>query len=172
MMKQAETDGLTGLYNRTTIERRIKQELSRDEKCAFIIIDLDDLKTVNDTRGHAQGDRAIMSVADTLSAFFGKNALLGRIGGDELIAFLCPAPSEQQLRTTLEALVCKFSELRVGEDNTYPLHCSLGAVVSHAQESSFEALYQQADAALYHVKNHGKNNYALYSEKFEQFARR
>ncbi|MEG1730291.1 MAG: diguanylate cyclase [Oscillospiraceae bacterium] len=165
ILKLAETDGLTELYNKTAVEGQVKQilEAGHSDTCALIIVDVDDLKIVNDTLGHIQGDRAIRAFADTLRSFFGEQALLGRVGGDEFLAFLCDVESEAALRLRLDSLVTELSALRVGEMSEYTLHGSLGVVCCGADEHSFEALYKKADSALYSVKRHGKNNFALYS---------
>ncbi|MEG1774825.1 MAG: GGDEF domain-containing protein, partial [Oscillospiraceae bacterium] len=169
MLKQAETDGLTGLYNRTALEWQIRQALAiqQDELCAVAIIDLDDLKIVNDTLGHLQGDRAIQAVADTLRSYFSEHALVGRIGGDEFLVFLQCAKHPKKLQESMQALVCKLAALCVGEKEDYRLHGSIGIVISDIGDDDFETLYKKADTALYYVKRHGKNNYAFYSPEME-----
>ncbi|MEG0780400.1 MAG: PAS domain-containing protein, partial [Oscillospiraceae bacterium] len=163
IQREAETDGLTGLYNRSSVERQIKQVLAekRGKGCAFVIIDVDDLKTVNDTLGHMQGDRAIQAFADILRDCFGGEALVGRIGGDEFLAFLQGSDNVCALKDRLHTLIYQLSALRVGEREDYPLHGSIGVAMSDTDD--FAALYKKADAALYYVKRHGKNNYAFYT---------
>lgn len=164
MLKQAETDGLTELYNRTAIEVKIKQllETAGDSPCALVMVDVDDLKIINDSLGHLQGDRAIRSFADILRSHFGPDALVGRMGGDEFLVFFRAAVDAATLSETLQALVEKLSALRVGEGEDYPIHGSIGAAIGRTGRDTFEALYKQADTALYDVKRHGKNCYALY----------
>ncbi|MEG1997860.1 MAG: GGDEF domain-containing protein, partial [Clostridiales bacterium] len=167
--KQAETDGLTDLYNRTALEWQIMQVLAEnmDERCAFAIIDVDDLKIVNDTLGHIQGDRAIRAFADTLRSCFDEPNLIGRIGGDEFLVFLRNVDNEQELGEIMEGLVRKLTTLRVGAKDVYPLHGSIGIVMRNSSEDDFETLYKKADTALYYVKRHGKNNYAFYSAEMK-----
>ncbi|MEG2000047.1 MAG: GGDEF domain-containing protein, partial [Evtepia sp.] len=164
MLKRADTDGLTDLYNRTAIERKMKLllETKGDSPCALVMIDVDDLKIINDSLGHMQGDRAIRAFADILRSHFGSHALVGRIGGDEFLVFLQAAVDSKTLSGILHALVGRLSELRVGEHADYPIHGSIGATISHTGGDTFDILYKQADTALYDVKRHGKNNYALY----------
>ncbi|MEG2146915.1 MAG: diguanylate cyclase [Lachnospiraceae bacterium] len=165
MLKQAETDGLTDLYNRTALKKRIKKVLmtKQDTPCAFIMIDVDDLKIINDTLGHIQGDLTIQSFANVLRTHFGPDALIGRVGGDEFLVFLQDIKCMQKFKDTLHALVNRLSALHVGENEDYPLHGSIGASVSHSTEDTFDILYKQADMALYDVKRHGKNNYMIYT---------
>ncbi|MEG0598425.1 MAG: GGDEF domain-containing protein, partial [Oscillospiraceae bacterium] len=164
ILKQAETDGLTELYNRTAIEAKIKQFLEKegDSPCALVMVDVDDLKIINDSLGHLQGDRAIRGFANTLRSHFGSRALVGRIGGDEFLVFFRAAVDTATLSETLQTLLGKLSALRVGEGEDYPIHGSIGAAIGRTGGDTFEALYKQADTALYDVKRHGKNNYALY----------
>ncbi|MEG0590523.1 MAG: diguanylate cyclase [Lachnospiraceae bacterium] len=165
ILKQAKMDGLTDLYNKTTVEKKIKEALATGQNrvCALAIVDVDDLKTVNDTLGHMQGDRTIRAFADTLRGYFEENGIVGRIGGDEFLVFLKDIESEQKLKTIMNNLVEKLSELRVGERDEYHLHGSIGIVISNSGKESFQTLYKKADVALYDVKKHGKNNCGYYS---------
>ncbi|MEG1869462.1 MAG: diguanylate cyclase [Oscillospiraceae bacterium] len=166
ILKQAQTDGMTNLYNRTAIEQKIKHILNtkNNELCAFVIIDIDDLKNINDTLGHIQGDHSITAFANIIRSCFSEYDLIGRIGGDEFLAFLYDIGDKQNLIELMNTLVYKLSSLRVGENNHYPLHGSIGVSISSSDNNDFETLYKQADTALYFVKRHGKNNYALYSD--------
>ncbi|MDO4552723.1 MAG: diguanylate cyclase, partial [Bacillota bacterium] len=80
---RAETDGLTGVYNRGTTEELIRSRLAGEEglRCVLLLSDLDDLKQLNDNLGHGQGDRALKAVADTLKSYFRASDIVGRIGG-------------------------------------------------------------------------------------------
>ncbi|MEG2453034.1 MAG: diguanylate cyclase [Clostridium sp.] len=175
ILKQAETDGLTNLYNRITVEGKIGKilearqtsENKQDERFAVAILDVDNLKEVNDTLGHIQGDRAIRGFADILRDYFSEQDVVGRIGGDEFIAFLRNIEDEKNVEDMIRALVHKLSTLCVGENNEYHLHASIGVTISSADQENFETLYKKADTALYYVKRHGKNNYALYHTGME-----
>ncbi len=169
----AQRDGLTRLYNRATLESLIRDYLaggdgeggepSDDESCVFLLLDLDDLKRINDRFGHAQGDRALFGIAETLRAHFRRDDLLGRIGGDEFVAFLPGVHGAAPLNATIAALVRRLATLPVGENDEHRLHCSVGCAMGRRGRDDFDTLYKQADTALYHVKRNGKNDFAFYS---------
>ncbi|MEG2082717.1 MAG: diguanylate cyclase, partial [Oscillospiraceae bacterium] len=164
ILKQAQIDGLTKLYNRAAMEEKIKQALKGqgENSCALVIVDIDNLKTINDTLGHIQGDRAIQGFADVLQHHFVGCSFAGRIGGDEFLVFIQGDKAVNNLENTLHTLVAKIGQLKVGEKQEYPIHGSVGAAVNLSGKETFEMLYKQADMALYYVKRHGKNNCAVY----------
>ncbi|MEG0270271.1 MAG: sensor domain-containing diguanylate cyclase [Clostridia bacterium] len=166
ILKRSQTDEPTGLYNKVTIERQIRELLQAKPTalCALAIIDVDDLKAINDTFGHLQGDLAIRAFADTLRHCFDKQALLGRIGGDEFLIFVPELENEQSLIDAISAVTQNLYALHVGAQKEHTLHGSIGVVIHRQGQADFESLYQKADTALYYVKRHGKNNYAINSE--------
>ncbi|MGI6151033.1 MAG: diguanylate cyclase domain-containing protein [Christensenellales bacterium] len=165
---RAKTDMMTGLFNKSVTERMISLSLFEHphQTDALLILDVDNLKIINDTLGHAEGDKAIRKVAETLKTHFRSTDIIGRVGGDEFIAFLRNIGSESKLRNSLSSLIQKLSRIRLGETHTVQLNASIGAVVS-TEEDSFESLYKKADKAMYYVKRHGKNDYAFYSPEME-----
>ncbi|MEG1868886.1 MAG: GGDEF domain-containing protein [Clostridiales bacterium] len=169
ILKQAQTDGLTNLYNRAAIEEKIKDTLKNktSQMYGLAIIDVDNLKEVNDTLGHIQGDHAIIAFADILGNYFGDDDIVGRIGGDEFIVFLKNYQNKKEIQATMDILIKKLSSLHTGENNNYHLHGSIGIALRNSLDDSFESLYKKADTALYFVKRHGKNNYEFYSDYME-----
>ncbi|MBE5802068.1 MAG: diguanylate cyclase [Clostridiales bacterium] len=173
VQKRAEKDGLTGLLNRATCEERIAASIAvhSEEKAGgiLILLDLDDLKGINDTFGHEQGDRAIRAVADTLKNHFRESDMIGRIGGDEYMIFLPKAaPHQEVIGQSLNMLLRKLSMISVGDEQEKQIHCSIGCAAEVVGQDDFESLYKRADLALYHVKRSGKNNFAFYQEQMEQ----
>ncbi|MEA4912448.1 MAG: diguanylate cyclase [Oscillospiraceae bacterium] len=164
IQRRAERDGLTGVYNRETAERLINGQLADGKSSSLLIlIDLDDLKGINDTLGHQQGDRALCSLADALRSHFRSSDIISRVGGDEFVVFLHGVESEAAIRASVSKLIRRVSQLRVGENDTDAIHCSAGCVMTSPQTpESFSALFKKADTALYHVKRNGKNDYAFY----------
>lgn len=127
-----------------------------------MLLDVDDLKYINDHFGHLEGDRALVNVAAVLKKHFRGTDIIGRIGGDEFVALLPGMSDEQFLTGSLRSLTGKLSALSAGESDPCALHCSIGCVLCHGGASDFYTAYRQADAALYQVKRSGKNNYAFY----------
>lgn len=165
LSKAAETDSLTGLFNRVGMEAMVQKTLddAYGQRVLVLIMDIDDLKTINDTLGHQQGDRAIHQVAAQLRKHFRSGDTVVRYGGDEFLVFFTGSFSEEQMRESLRRLVAEISELRIGEDDAFPLHGSVGAAFGIVGRDTFETLCAQADIALYHVKRNGKNGFALYN---------
>lgn len=169
--RRAEQDGMTGLLNRNTCEERIRNHLSSTahrQGGVLVLVDLDDLKGINDTLGHEHGDKAIKAIAATLKGFFRKDDIVGRLGGDEFIVFLPGAAGhETNLALSLSRMLRSLSRLTVGENGERTIHCSLGCASETVGKDSFETLYKRADLALYHVKRSGKANLAFYNPEME-----
>ena len=87
----AQTDGLTGVLNKRTAEALINEILEQrpHEKGTFIILDVDKFKEVNDHYGHAVGDIVLSTLGQTLRNYFRENDIIGRIGGDEFVIYMC-----------------------------------------------------------------------------------
>ncbi|MBQ4347521.1 MAG: diguanylate cyclase, partial [Firmicutes bacterium] len=167
----SEHDGMTGLYNRAASDRRISEFIySRDiSDGILILVDLDDLKKINDTFGHTWGDFAIRSVADTLKSHFRGSDIIGRMGGDEFILFLPGAGKNiPSIINSLGLLLRRLSGISVGENNEMRIHCSIGCTLFEANKGqSYEKLFREADLALYQVKRSGKNSFAFYTPEME-----
>ena len=165
ILQRAEYDAMTGLLRRDSGEARIKKYLSQDsEKGGFLIIlDLDDLKSINDTLGHRQGDTAIIGIANILKSHFRKDDILIRAGGDEFIVFLPGAgQSMDSMEITMTSLLQKLARTSIGEGAQCTIHCSAGCAAEEPGADTFDTLFHRADIALYHVKRSGKNNFAFY----------
>lgn len=162
---RADYDAMTGLLRRGSGIEQIKQRLSSPAEAGgvLILLDLDDLKGINDTLGHAQGDRAIAGISETLTGHFRKDDILVRLGGDEFMVFLGgAAQSVSSVALAMSNLLKKLAGISIGENGERCIHCSAGCAVQLAGEEDFDALYRRADIALYHVKRNGKNNFSFF----------
>jgi diguanylate cyclase (GGDEF)-like protein/PAS domain S-box-containing protein len=144
-------DHLTGLYNRAYFEDELKRlELSREYPISVISVDLDSLKLINDTLGHAAGDNLIKACAKVMKASLRKSDILARIGGDEF-ALLLP---QTNLSTGME--VVQRIHLQVdlyNRANSYlPLSISIGLASAESSQFSLEETYQEADERMYREK--------------------
>lgn len=168
LKRRVQLDTATGLYNKSATEELISIAVNNKSQpgSAVLITDIDDLKKINDTLGHAEGDRAIAMVASVLKMHFRSTDIIGRIGGDEFMVLLNGTNEEDKIKSILTALCRKISSLRVGEKNDYPLRCSMGVVISKT-EDDFSELYRKADKALYFVKRDTKNSFAIYDPEME-----
>lgn len=163
MAEKMQQDCLSGLYNKAAAQELIRRLLMKrpTDSYAFFIIDIDNFKTVNDTCGHAVGDRVIVDFAKKIKRQFREQDIVGRIGGDEFAVFV-PVPAgdwaEQKAKTLAQALCYEFA----GEPRSCLVSASIGVAVSPEDGTNFETLYQNADTALYETKKKGKNGYTLY----------
>lgn len=166
---EAHTDLLTGVLNKRTFEKRVAEALSQDldsKKKALIIIDLDNFKGVNDTLGHAYGDKVLMGVGDILKRVFYNEDYLGRLGGDEFCVYLNISDLKQgDYYTHIEekcAELCKaFSAYYSGDGGDYKISASIGAAVFPDNGETFGELYNSADQALYTSKHKGKDTFTI-----------
>ena len=166
---RSERDAMTGLFNRSTAENKIKAAIAADKPGVLILLDLDDLKGINDTFGHKEGDRAIVGIANVLQLCFRERDIVGRLGGDEFIIYLPGmANNIDNTSVNLISLLRRLSDISVGSENEQRIHCSIGCSVQISREDTYEKLFKQADTALYHIKRNGKNNFAFYIPDMEK----
>ncbi|MEG0019532.1 MAG: GGDEF and EAL domain-containing protein, partial [Oscillospiraceae bacterium] len=165
LQRMAECDPLTGLYNKEVTCKLINEYLTDAHKSStqvMLMIDVDNFKEINDHLSHAFGDAVLCELADKLRSIFRKNDILGRIGGDEFIAFI-KGDASVRLATSKAEEVCKAFMIKYkGLREEYGISGSIGIVIAPKDGKNFEELYRNADAALYKVKNAGKNGYQLY----------
>lgn len=164
LRSQAEQDSLTGLYNRKETEKRIKQFLDSkpDLCCALFMVDMDNFKQINDTKGHMLGDVVLTEAASAMKSFMRSTDIVGRIGGDEFTIFMKDIPSREAAEKKAERLADIFRHLFEHEKFSVSLSCSIGVAVYPEDGHDFKTLYLHADQALYHAKTNGKNKYVMY----------
>lgn len=168
LRERAERDALTGLYNRQTAESMIDQQLYRqrgqNNECAFFIIDMDDFKQINDRYGHYVGDLFLEEVGRILRE--DSHGISGRLGGDEFIVFFGEIPDRQWAREKA-ALLCERLNVQYNlHGETLRVSASVGVVIADPNSTSFQKMFQQADAALYDAKFHGKAQYTSSESTF------
>ena len=157
-LKQASiTDGLTSLYNRAEIEKKIRSAVnSRDqsEALSLIMFDIDNFKKINDVYGHKEGDKVIIALSATLRKMVNlKGAFTGRWGGEEFMALLpgCDVNAAAKLAEKIRKEFAAISYEIAG-----PQTVSIGVVQAKHGENA-DALYVRVDKALYKAKANGKN---------------
>lgn len=161
----SERDSLTGVYNRITIQGKIHTILTEEgnsRTChAFIMIDIDHFKEINDNCGHAHGDYILSKFAGLLTEHIRSTDLVARAGGDEFIIFLKNVFSKE-IAIRKSAEICgAIKQLKIKGEST--LSASLGIAMAPEDGITFEQLYRNADKALYQAKHKGRNRYSLYS---------
>lgn len=166
LKKAAVLDKMTGLLNKASVEAEISR-LCRTAQGALLMIDLDNFKLINDIYGHAMGDKILICFAEILRAVVRPVDVVGRLGGDEFIAFCQNVYDEvvieKKSRFINKYLVDAAKEL-MGEDMNIPLGASIGCVVVPDEGIEFSELSEKADKALYAVKQNGKHGFIFYTD--------
>lgn len=170
LQEKADTDLLTGLYNKLATERRIKEYIAEnpDSLAMMFVLDIDNFKKVNDTMGHAFGDEVLRSLGKQISSVFRVTDVVGRTGGDEFTIFLKFLKDDANTVKEAKKLTNFFKEFVTGEYVKYSATASIGAAVFPAHGKDFETLYKSADKALYKAKQRGKNQLAFYDDRDRQ----
>ena len=160
----AHTDSLTDIYNRYGFDELAERMITKNPKTHFVaaLLDIDDFKFINDIYGHVYGDRALKSLTDSMKAFFPKNTLLGRNGGDEFCILLPDHTYKEAGELLLQ--FTKLPKTFSCKGKEYPFSISLGYAEYPAFASNHSQLMRCADAALYEIKLHGKNGCMAYRE--------
>ena len=166
---EAERDSMTGLYNRATSEELIRDILEKrpGERVCFLIIDLDDLREINGTLGHPEGDKALKAIANSMRAKFRKQDIMGRIGGDEFVVLMRNVPEADGLRTSISDFMHRLRKINIGPMNDRSVRVSVGGTIGTAGKDDFKTLYHQADLALFYTKATGKNAFNFYVPEME-----
>lgn len=162
LIEKMQKDSLCGLYNKAASQAFIRQilEQQKESMYAFFILDIDNFKTVNDTCGHATGDMVIADFAGKIKSQFHPDDIVGRIGGDEFVAFL-PIPSKEWVESKVKTLVSVLRYDFSDGFKTCRISSSIGVAIAPQAGSDFETLYKSADKALYKTKENGKNGYTI-----------
>lgn len=157
---EAEHDALTDLLNRGSFEKVFGIYENGTRPFALILVDVDVFKSVNDTYGHATGDKILKKVAKLLKQAFRSIDFVCRIGGDEFAIVMVEMTSDLQY-TIRDKIAAVNEELSNPEDGLPAVSLSVGVAFSD-RENPGESIYKDADKALYDVKEHGKHGCGFY----------
>lgn len=172
LLHQATHDILTGLPNRALLQDRINQTLVHAKRfnllMGVLLVDLDHFKEVNDTFGHNTGDALLKAQADKLSSFVRENDTVARLGGDEFVVVLASEPNEQYFSRTVQKLLELFVVPCHIDGHDIVSTVSIGVSIYPKDGQDATTLLKNADAALYHSKESGRNRFQFYLEQFNQ----
>jgi diguanylate cyclase (GGDEF)-like protein len=161
LRRQASHDALTGLKNRRRFGEDLHTELGRSRRDksigAVLMLDLDNFKQINDTLGHAAGDRVIVDVAGVLSARLRATDVIARLGGDEF-AVVLPHCELDEAEEVAEAITASIRLHTPPGEAAPPLTASIGIATFGPRSGSAEEVLAAADGALYEAKRAGRNS--------------
>lgn len=157
-----DLDEMTGVLKRETFIRKVSDILAMDDFIichAFILVDIDEFKQINDTYGHQFGDQVIRDLTWSIKESLRKKDLCGRLGGDEFLIFLNNIPRKEKLLPRLDNLC---TALRKDYPGKHTVTCSMGVTFYPYDGITFQELYQNADLALYETKGAGRSDYRIF----------
>ncbi|HTR45287.1 MAG TPA: EAL domain-containing protein, partial [Thermodesulfovibrionales bacterium] len=168
MRFQALHDSLTGLPNRAFFMDHLTFELAQARRSrtplAVMFLDLDHFKNINDTLGHSIGDGLLREVAGRLKACLRESDTIARIGGDEFNMLVKHMTRERDAARIAKKIMALFEAPFVIESREILITASIGISICPDDGESAETLLRNADSALYHAKEQGRNNYQFHSE--------
>ncbi|WP_434666958.1 putative bifunctional diguanylate cyclase/phosphodiesterase [Aeromonas sp. NJAU223] len=162
LLKLALHDSLTQLPNRLLFADRLEQRIQEcrhsQRSFALLFLDLDGFKIINDAHGHHIGDQLLAQVAQRIKALLGANDNASRFGGDEFVLTLAPGDLAQSTEFA-ERLLASLAEPYAWEHHSLRVTASIGIAVYPQDGTSLHELTLNADAAMYHAKKRGRNDY-------------
>ena len=166
----SQHDQLTGLYNAAYLRVKGQQLLNENrlKVNGLIFCDLDNLKYVNDTYGHSEGDRYLIAMADLLREMAkGERCLAVRLSGDEFALFFYGYASREEIEQKVRDGYAGRRAVRLGDDMEYTVNASIGLAFAQRESETIEDLLKRADRAMYRVKRNRKNDIAVYDKRDE-----
>lgn len=159
LKKVSETDPLTGIGNRRFLDYKLEALKGKDIQVAFLLLDIDYFKDINDKFGHDTGDEILVAISETIQDVCRKNDIFARIGGEEFVILSMSSTEESAYFFADRVRGCVEDMSRTFEST---ITTSIGVALGNMKEVIFDELYKQADVALYLAKSQGRNRVALY----------
>jgi len=167
LRQMASVDSLTGLANRVVFNDRLEHAIHKahrdSTRLAVFFLDLDHFKHINDSLGHKAGDILLREVARRLKGCVREGDTVARLGGDEFTLILEEVRSAQYVAKVAEKVLTAVSQLYMLETTEVSVSPSVGISLYPADGRDVDLLLRNADAAMYHAKNSGRNNFQFYS---------
>ena len=163
LVARAQFDGLTRVHNSGATRSWMREHIGRPRADGtrggmLFLLDVDHFKGVNDTIGHQGGDRALICVANALRQAFSGRGFIGRLGGDEFIAYLGTIDTAEAAPL---ARAIHENALRLGREAGLPIDLTVRIGCALLADEDYEAAYKKADRALYAAKEKGRNTYVI-----------
>lgn len=155
----ALNDPLTKLPNRIFLKQELEKMLQREKEMAFLFLDLDYFKNINDIYGHSVGDRVIKEVSLRFKNSLSEGDFLSRVGGDEFVVL---TKEFEHVHSLCESLIKSLEEPFDIVEDKFKLSVSIGIAMFPKDGEDFEMLFKNADTAMYAAKSSGKNRHKFY----------
>ncbi|ART82201.1 signal transduction protein [Oceanisphaera profunda] len=170
----AFNDELTGLANRRSFTEQLDQAILHTQRAgqslALLYLDLDNFKRINDSTGHADGDRLLTEVAQRLRTSVRETDIVGRLGGDEFAVILMNIKSVEQVRTVAAKIIAHIGKPVQLAQNEAIVGASIGITLAPEDGTSSGELLRNADLAMYESKRAGKNQLSFYNSAMQEQA--
>lgn len=172
LMEKARKDAMTGLLNKQALREEIEEFFAEEPAGthAFMVIDIDNFKKINDTFGHIFGDNIIKEVANKIMNKFRGMDIIGRVGGDEFVVCMKYTTLEHA-KEKAQSLCDSVKKKYYGEYAQRSITCSVGISIYGKDGADYESLFRRADLAMYRAKISGKNGYQLADDDMDIEAR-
>ena len=176
MRYQASHDALTGVFNRREIERRLREGIEQAHSAgiqhAFLFVDLDQFKLINDTCGNVAGDQLLRQIAGILMLHMRGDDWMGRLGSDEFAVWLEATGIEEAIRQAERLSRAVSGSVFRWEGRPFTITCSIGITHVGVEPREVSDILREADRACYQAKEEGRNCIRVYSESDEAMVRR
>ena len=170
----ARYDTLTGLPNRMMLTEAVGHALAYAEqwrtRCAFLMLDLDRFKSINDSLGHHVGDQLLALVSERLRTIVGDEGICARLGGDEFAVVVRDAPDSERIDELAKAIIAALSKPYEVGHHTLFVGASIGSAYGPRDGTTVETLLRNADLALYRVKDEGGGRHCTYEPSLHAHA--
>lgn len=167
--KIAYYDGLTGLPNRSLLEKEaekiIERARSKDEKLAFLYVDIDDFKQINDTLGYSAGDKLLIHIGQVLKSNEKNNYYLSKLGEDEYSIILTGVKDKEDVIERTERILNAIRQPWCTDNYEFNISASIGISLFPDNGDNFYDLMKYGNMAMFHVKQRGKNGYFFYQDE-------
>ncbi len=164
LVNLAYYDSLTGLMNKLSLYEKSNLSSTEGKKSALLFIDIDNFKYVNDTLGHAFGDKLIVKVAERLTTLLQEHCSLYRLSGDEFIIILDPIQEREQAEEYASYLLANFRKDFDSLGSNLHISLSIGIAICPDHGQELEQLLKHADIAMYKAKEAGRKSYIVYDQ--------
>ncbi len=162
-----EMDSLTRTFSRSTVEEKITKIITSpnaDDNCAFVLLDVDNFKSINDTYGHKTGDVFLQELTSAVKSSLRGGDIIGRIGGDEFVILLNDIMDINVTKTILSRILANVNKIEIKGVSLQQVSISAGVALVPKEGIDYDEISMKADKALYLAKLAGKNKFMIYDE--------